>query len=355
MLGPLQGPWDKYVNVIEWALRQLYDFTGNFGLAIIIFTILLKTVMVPLTVKSIKSTMATQELQPKIKELQKKFGKDRAKLQQETMKLYQEYDINPLAGCLPMLLQFPIFLGLYLGIRHLSNNVGGFLWLDDLSQPDPYKILPIAAGVFQFIQTKMMRPHNAPKVTDPQQQMMQSMMSFMPLMVVVFGWRFASGPVIYWVTQSVYSVVQQWFITGWGSLKDWAPFLPDLPEHRRLGYRKEPLKRVEGPAKRKGLFARMQEQMLAQQEQQADRGGAAQRQVDAAVEGKADAAAGKRARRARGAGAPVSDSSVSGGAPDDDGLGAPKTVPRRTRGANPPGGGRVVTDTGADGTPRRRK
>jgi YidC/Oxa1 family membrane protein insertase len=87
------------------------------------------------------------------------------------------------------------------------------------------------------MQTKMMRPSGQDAVTDPQQKMMNQMMTFMPLLVVVFGWGFASGPVLYWVTQSVYSVVQQWFITGWGSLHDWVPGLPELPEHRRLGYR----------------------------------------------------------------------------------------------------------------------
>ena len=111
----------------------------------------------------------------------------------------------------------------------------------------------------------MMRPHGSPKITDPQQQMMKSMMSFMPIMVVIFGWKFDSGPVVYWTTQSVYSVVQQCFITGWGALKDWLPFLPDLPEHRRLGHRKTPLKPAE-PAAPKGLFARMQAQVIEQQQ-----------------------------------------------------------------------------------------
>jgi YidC/Oxa1 family membrane protein insertase len=82
----------------------------------------------------------------------------------------------------------------------------------------------------------MMRPANMPKSDDPQQQIMNIMMNFMPLMVVIFGWTFAAGPVIYWATQSIYSVVQQWFITGWGSLGAWLPWLPELPEHRRLGY-----------------------------------------------------------------------------------------------------------------------
>jgi YidC/Oxa1 family membrane protein insertase len=163
------------------------------------------------------------------------------------MALYQQYQVNPVAGCLPMLIQIPIFFGVYRAITHLSNGSSSinpsvywehsFLWLDNLSTPDPYKILPIMAGVFQFIQTRMSRPAGQGKPSDPQQAMMNTMMNFMPLMVVVFGWTFDSGPVIYWVTQSLYSVVQQWLIAGWGSMKDWIPALPELPEHRQLGYR----------------------------------------------------------------------------------------------------------------------
>jgi YidC/Oxa1 family membrane protein insertase len=365
----LLGPWHKYVHAIEWALRQITDFTGSFGLAIIIFTILLKTVLLPLTVKSIRSTAATQELQPKIKELQKKYGKDRAALQAETMKLYQEYDINPLAGCLPMVIQIPVFFGLYYAIRHLSHaqDAGGFLWLHALNKPDPYHILPIAAGVFQFAQTKMMRPHGSPKITDPQQQMMQTMMTFMPIMVVLFGWKFDSGPVLYWTTQSIYSVVQQWFITGWGALKDWAPFLPDLPEHRRLGHRKKPLTRSETGGQPKGFFARMQAQVIEQQQQdpKARRTGSGSRTSNGIAGAAAasddetlkSAGAGKRARRARG-GAVAADTRVSGGADNDVPASRPKTVPRRTRaasanGAQPESGPDIEIDS--NGTPRRRK
>jgi len=262
------GVWNGYVDLIEWALREITDYTGSVGLAIIVFTIFLKTLMLPLTVKSIKSTAAMQEIQPKIKELQKKHSKDRQKLTEETMRLYQEYQINPAAGCFPMLLQIPIFFGLYFAVRHISDDGGSFLWIPNLAEADPLKILPIAAGVFQFIQTKMMRPHNAPKVSDPQQQMMNTMMNFMPLMVVFFGWTFASGAVLYWATQSVYSVVQQWFITGWGSLKNWFPWLPELPEHRRLGHRK-PVERVEvGEYQPKGIMGAMQRRMKEMEERQ---------------------------------------------------------------------------------------
>lgn len=238
--------WSQYVSLLQHVLDFLARTFHSGGIAIIVFTIIVKTLLLPLTIKAIRSSKSMQELQPKIKELQKKHGKDKQRLSQETMALYQQYQINPLAGCLPMIIQIPIFFGVYRAISSLSagNAEGfssawtqGFLWLDNLNSADPYKILPIAAGLFQFIQTRMSRPGGMGASTDPQQRMMNTMMNFMPLMVVVFGWSFAAGPVIYWVTQSVYSVVQQWLITGFGALKDWMPWLPDLPEHRQLGYR----------------------------------------------------------------------------------------------------------------------
>ena len=238
--------WDQYVTLLERVLDFLATMFNSGGIAIIVFTIIVKTLLLPLTVKAIRSSKSMQEMQPKIKELQKKYGKDRQRLSQETMALYQQHQINPLAGCLPMLIQIPIFFGVYRAIANLSSGggngsaevwTGSFLWLPSLNEADPYKILPILAGVFQFVQTRMSRPAGQGKPTDPQQAMMNTMMNFMPLMVVIFGWNFASGPVIYWVTQSVYSVVQQWLITGWGCMKDWFPRLPDLPEHRQLGYK----------------------------------------------------------------------------------------------------------------------
>jgi YidC/Oxa1 family membrane protein insertase len=277
--------WDQYVDFIKWSLNHLGDFFTSGGLAIIAFTIIIKTVLLPLTIKATRSSKNMQELQPKIKELQKKFGKDRQRLSQETMALYQAHGVNPMAGCLPMLIQIPIFFGLYHGINNLSNSGTGvwdqhFWWLSSLDNADPYKILPILAGVFQFIQSRMMRPANQGKITDPQQAIMNQMMNFMPLMVIVFGWQFASGPVIYWVTQSAYSVVQQWFITGWGSLKDWFPWLPELPDHRRLGYVKprdiNDVVVVSGQApERKGASGWLMKRMEEAQKQQAERQAAA--------------------------------------------------------------------------------
>jgi YidC/Oxa1 family membrane protein insertase len=265
--------WWRYVDGIEWLLVRLTEFTGSGGLAIILFTIALKTLLLPLTVKSIRSTAAMQELQPKVKELQKKYAKDRPTLNQELMRLYSEYEINPAAGCLPLLIQIPIFFGLFYAVRDLSQTAGDFLWLSDLAKPDPLYILPVTAGIFQFIQTMMMRPREGFKSLDPQQQMMQNMMMFMPIMVVLFGINFASGAVLYWATQSVYSVVQQWLITGWGKVGAWFPWLPELPEHRRLGHQKKPLERKElGPDYQpKGFMAKMQKRAQEMEEARAAR------------------------------------------------------------------------------------
>ncbi len=263
--------WDQFVYAIEWGLARTAEVTGSAGVAIILFTIVIKTLLLPLTIKSVRSTKAMQELQPKIRELQKKYGQDRQRLSAEMMKLYQEHGINPMSGCLPMLLQIPVFFGLYFAIRNLSlSQVGawahGFLWVPDLAQPDPLRILPILAGVFQFIQTRMTRPAGMRRFEDPQQQMMYSMMLFMPAMVVLFGWNFAAGPVLYWVVSALYSVVQQWLITGWGAMRDWLPFLPELPEHRRLGY-VDPKQRVNNTRHRGGLLNRLLQQAQAQAQQ----------------------------------------------------------------------------------------
>lgn len=309
--------WDSYVDFVEWCLRELTSLTGNAGLAIIVFTVIVKTLLLPLTVKSIRSTAGMQELQPKLKELQKKYANDKQRLSQEMMALYQQYQINPAAGCLPLIIQIPIFFGVYFAISRISKEGGDFLWLH-LNEADPYKILPIAAGLFQFIQTRMMRPANAPKVTDPQQQMMNTMTNFMPLLVVFFGWTFISGAVLYWLVQSIYSVAQQWLITGWGSLKNWVPQLEkfELPEHRRLGYRKLEAKEYDPNAEPKGFMAKMQKRAMAMEEQQ--------RKAAAARGGTppAGGTGGGKSAKTRG-----NVRNVSGGADDED---TPATSPGTT-------------------------
>jgi YidC/Oxa1 family membrane protein insertase len=138
-----------------------------------------------------------------------------------------------MASCLPIVFQLPIFWGLYASLRALSSVPGGpfqqgFLWLPSLGHPDPYHIMPFVAAFFQLIQTRMSMPTGKYKPTDPQQQMMSQMMQFLPLTVIIFGWSFPSGLVLYWATQSVFGAVQQYWITGWGALREWLPFLPEV-------------------------------------------------------------------------------------------------------------------------------
>ena len=225
--------WNQFVGLMKYGLEFLATMTGSPGLAIIIFTVLVKLVLTPLNIKTIKSQREMQSLQPKIKSLQKRYKDDRQKLSAETMRLYQEHNINPMASCLPILFQLPIFWGMYQSLDQLSKTAGGpfqdaFLWLPSLGTADPLHIMPFVAAFFQLIQTRMSMPTGKYKPTDPQQQMMTQLMQFLPITVIIFGWSFPSGLVLYWATQSVFGAVQQYFITGWGALREWLPFLPEV-------------------------------------------------------------------------------------------------------------------------------
>jgi len=219
----------------------------NFGLAIIALTIIVRLILWPLMRRQLESTKAMQSMQPKIQELQKKYGKNQQKLQQEMMKLYKEAGINPM-GCLwPMLIQFPIWIALYQAImkalattpenlldlaQHLyswevvSQAIplnSQFLWLD-LGQPDHTLILAIIVGGTMWVQQKMT---TAPTV-DPRQQSTNSMMLLMmPFMFGLFTLMFPSGLPLFWAASNVIGILTQYFFTGgWGYLKFRSPFRP---------------------------------------------------------------------------------------------------------------------------------
>jgi YidC/Oxa1 family membrane protein insertase len=247
---------------------------GNLGVTIILFTLLIKLLLAPLTFKSIRSSKAMQDVAPIIKELQKKYKDDKQAFAQEQMKVYQQYGINPLAGCLPMLIQLPVFLIVYRAMLHVAQawtGHKGFLWVTDLTQPegiaDPYRILVFLAFIFQVIQTRMSLPNRAKRAQqDRQTQMQSNLITFSAALVLVFGWNFLSAMVLYWAVQAVFSAVQQYFITGWGSLSDIFTFLPVKVEKPRE------LKPV--PVKPPGRFQRlMMQAQTAQVDQQATRQG----------------------------------------------------------------------------------
>ncbi len=236
--------WDALViTPFTNILLLIYGLLGHdFTIAITVFTVLVRLITYPLTIQQQKSAKAMQELQPKIKELQKKYAKDQQRLQQEQWKLMQEAGVNPFGGCLPLLLQFPIFIGLYQVIlyvlalspmqmielaRHLQGPLSQwvssvlntslssliplnhrFLWLD-LGQPDPFFILPIVVGVTTYLQQKVMTPPSA----DPQAQSMNRMMTlYMP---VFLGWivtTVPSGLGLYWLISNVIGIAQYWLV-----------------------------------------------------------------------------------------------------------------------------------------------
>jgi YidC/Oxa1 family membrane protein insertase len=247
--------WNSLVGFLESVLLTFFDWTGSGGIAIILFTVVARLVILPLTIKSIQSTRRMQELQPQVKEIQRKYGKDPQKLQEETAKLYREYKVNPVGGCLPMFLQLPIFFGVYRAVIDLTQvsvaqhaagavikamgetglNVsslpqhlgeaqlyGSFLWLQNLGQVDPLYILPVLSVILQLMVQLMAMP----RVQDAQQKAMSQSMLILPLMFAYIGFTFPSGAVLYWVVGSLLSVIQQYVISGWGSLANYLKFLP---------------------------------------------------------------------------------------------------------------------------------
>ncbi len=222
------------------ALSGILPEEVEFGLAIIIFTLVVRLALTPVTIKQTKSTKSLQELQPKMKELQKKYAKNKAKLQQETMKLYKEAGVNP-AGCMwPMLIQFPVWIALYQSImkalattpenlldlaQHLYSSDmiaqaipvnSHFLWLD-LGQPDKTMILAILVGGTMWVQQKMT---TAPSTDSRQQQTNQMMLMMMPLMFGMFTIMFPSGLPVFWLVSNLIGIGTQYVVGGgWGNLK----------------------------------------------------------------------------------------------------------------------------------------
>ena len=195
-------------NLMRDLLSAIHGVVGNWGVAIILLTIIVRIVIFPLTWKQIRSQLAMQSLQPKIKELQQRYKKDKQKLQQETMRLYQEYRINPFASCLPLLLQMPVFILLFYAIRgYAPLQNAHFLWFT-LGQPDPYYVLLIIYVVSQLVSTELMM---TPETMAQQKWMMRAM----PLVFVVFLHRFPSGLFVYWITTNLWTVGQVLFIRYW--------------------------------------------------------------------------------------------------------------------------------------------
>lgn len=184
-------------------LALINDGVGNWGVAIILLTILIKLLFYPLSAAGYRNMAQMRELAPRLQSMKEKFGDDRQKMQQAMMELYKTEKINPFGGCMPILIQIPVFISLYwmlLGSVEM-RHAPFMLWVQDLSAPDPYWILPLLMAVSMFVQTKL-----NPKPTDPLQA---KMMLFMPIIFSVFFFFFPAGLVLYWLVNNILSIVQQ--------------------------------------------------------------------------------------------------------------------------------------------------
>lgn len=232
LLRPIQ-------NVLEYIVVFLYkNIVSNYGIVIILLTVIVRIVLVPLTISQTKSMAKMQKLQPELKELQKKYKDDKQKLQQETMEFYKKNNVNPLAGCLPLLLQMPVFFALFQALRNpseiVTNILGNFtidgvangiktglagflpagefimgaanpnynfLWMN-LNEKDPYYILVILMVATMFLTTRM-------TTTDPKQS---KIMYIMPVVFGFISFQFPSGILVYWVTSNIWGIGQQWSV-----------------------------------------------------------------------------------------------------------------------------------------------
>ncbi|MBO6291911.1 MAG: membrane protein insertase YidC [Selenomonas sp.] len=179
----------------------------SYGYAIILLTIIVKFLLYPLTVKQVKSMKAMQEIAPKMKKIQEKYKDNPQVMQQKVAAMYQEAGVNPLAGCLPLLVQMPILMGMYYSLYNLeypSADAAQFLWLPSLSQADPYYILPILNVLTTFYQTR--------QTSDMSNPQMKMMMLIMPLFIGFISINFPSGLVLYWVVMNICQILQQWWI-----------------------------------------------------------------------------------------------------------------------------------------------
>lgn len=206
-----EGIWDTYfVYPLSKVIIYFADLFNDYGLAIIVVTIIIRIVILPLMIKQTKNAKAMQDIQPEMQKLREKYSakdqKTQQKLQQEMMGMFQERGINPLAGCFPLLIQMPILIALYHAIMR-TEEIGGhqFLWVM-LDAPDPFYILPIVAAATTFFQQKMILVSDNPQ--------MKVMLYVMPIMILMFALFLPAALTLYWVVGNLFMIAQTYFITG---------------------------------------------------------------------------------------------------------------------------------------------
>lgn len=205
-------------------LNFLYGLIGNYGISIIFFTIIVKLLMLPLTFQQLKQTRMMADMQPKLKELQNKYKNDKETLNVKTMELYKEYKVNPLGGCLPLLIQMPIIFGLFAVLREPIKYIAdpnfaqavneSFLWIPNLSEPDKI-ILPVLAGITTYFSM-----NTASNPSAAQNPSMKTMNTIFPVMILWWGRSFPAGLTLYWVVSNLFQMAQQYVIPKAGTPKE---------------------------------------------------------------------------------------------------------------------------------------
>ena len=201
---------------MSYLLTWIYDFIGNYGLALLVFTILIKGVMYPLYAKQIKTTMNMSKMQPKIKEIQQKYAKDKALMNQKMAELYKEEGGSMYGGCLPMLIQMIVIMGLFTLLRNPMNYISSdkmlfaihesFLWIPDLAQPDKW-VLPIIAGIATFLATYFSQTNQMSGPNADQMKMMTKMMkSVFPVMILLMARSYPAGLALYWSLNQIIQI-----------------------------------------------------------------------------------------------------------------------------------------------------
>jgi len=207
--------WQAFVSWFSDVINLMYNLTvkigvPSYGLAIIFMTLAIKLVLFPLTQKQLKSMRTMQEIQPKIKILQERYGDNKAKFNEEVMKLYQRYNVNPLGGCLPLLIQMPILIAFYQSLfnfKFVESSHAGFLWIPNIGEPDPYYLLAVIAALTTYIQSKLSMTQS----NDTSQKMM---LYIMPVMIAFMAIKMPAGLPLYWVIFNILSIAQQIYVNN---------------------------------------------------------------------------------------------------------------------------------------------
>lgn len=193
-------------ELLFWIMAKIHAVVGNWGWSIVLVTLLIKIIFYPLSNKSYKSMSKMRELQPRLQTIKERYGDDKQAMSKATMELYKKEKVNPMGGCLPMLIQIPVFIALYYVLIESVElrQAPWIFWIKDLSVKDPYYVLPILMAASMFLQQKL-----SPPPPDPTQA---KVMLFLPIVFLVFFLTFPAGLVLYWLTNNVLSVLQQWYI-----------------------------------------------------------------------------------------------------------------------------------------------